>query len=82
VFTARWSTVKAIWLAFFLTFLPFFDIPVFWPILVIYFFALCFMTMRRQISHMMKYKYIPFDFGKATYKGKVRQRAALWARDI
>ena len=39
----RWSLVKAVLLSLFLTFIPFFDIPVFWPILVIYFFALCFM---------------------------------------
>ena len=64
----RWSLVKAVLLSFFLTFIPFFDIPVFWPILVIYFFALCFMTMRRQIAHMIKFKYIPFNFGKKTYK--------------
>ncbi len=64
----RWSVVKAVGLSFFLTFIPFFDIPVFWPILVIYFFALCFMTMRRQIAHMWKHKYIPFDIGKKQYK--------------
>ncbi|GJJ08467.1 retention in endoplasmic reticulum protein 1 [Clathrus columnatus] len=46
----------------------FFDIPVYWPILLCYFFALFFMTMRRQIQHMIKYKYIPFDIGrKARY---------------
>lgn len=39
----RWSLVKAVLLSLVLTFIPFFDIPVFWPILVIYFFALCFM---------------------------------------
>jgi hypothetical protein len=63
----RWSVVKAVGSAFFATFIPFFDIPVFWPILVIYFFALCFMTMRRQLAHMWKHKYIPFDMGKKSY---------------
>jgi len=67
-FKMWWSLVKAVGLSFVLTFIPFFDIPVFWPILVIYFFALCFMTMRRQVAHMMKHKYIPFDLGKKVYK--------------
>ncbi|CCH60973.1 hypothetical protein TBLA_0D04770 [Henningerozyma blattae CBS 6284] len=44
-----------------------FDIPVFWPVLVVYFIILFFLTMRRQIQHMMKYKYIPLDIGKKSY---------------
>jgi len=35
-----------------------------------YFFALFFLTMKRQIKHMIKYKYVPFSFGKTKYKGK------------
>lgn len=78
----RWSVVKAVGLSFFLTFIPFFDIPVFWPILVIYFFALCFMTMRRQIAHMWKHKYIPFDIGKKKYTVRVHipAQAATYSR--
>lgn len=44
-----------------------FDIPVFWPILLIYFVALTVATLRRQIEHMIKYRYIPFDFAKRQY---------------
>lgn len=45
-----------------------FDVPVYWPILVCYFFVLFALTMRKQIQHMIKYKYIPFDIGrKARY---------------
>lgn len=44
------------------------DVPVFWPILVVYFIILFVLTMRRQIQHMIKYKYIPFDFGKTKYR--------------
>ncbi|KZV89973.1 retrieval of early ER protein Rer1 [Exidia glandulosa HHB12029] len=47
-----------------------FDVPVYWPILVVYFFILFALTMRRQIQHMVKYKYVPWDFGKAKYGGK------------
>ena len=47
-----------------------FNIPVFWPILLMYFIALFVLTMKRQIKHMIKYRYIPFSFGKTKYKGK------------
>jgi len=36
-------------------------VPVFWPILLVYFCALFFVTMRRQIRHMIKHRYIPFS---------------------
>eukprot|EP00160_Parvularia_atlantis_P018473 Unigene6853_Nuclearia_a/m.20995 Unigene6853_Nuclearia_a/g.20995 ORF Unigene6853_Nuclearia_a/g.20995 Unigene6853_Nuclearia_a/m.20995 type:complete len:199 (-) Unigene6853_Nuclearia_a:109-705(-) len=52
------------------TFFPFLDVPVFWPILLVYFFILFAVTMRKQIRHMIKYRYIPFSFGKKVYKGK------------
>lgn len=45
-----------------------FDVPVFWPILLLYFFILFFMTMRKQIAHMYRHKYVPISFGKAKYK--------------
>ncbi|KAI5848189.1 retrieval of early ER protein Rer1 [Tricharina praecox] len=43
------------------------DIPVFWPVLVIYWIILFALTMRRQIQHMIKYRYVPFTFGKTRY---------------
>ena len=45
------------------TFFSIFDIPVFWPILLVYFIILFVLTMRRQIQHMIKYKYVPLDLG-------------------
>lgn len=51
-----------------MTFFSVFDVPVFWPILLLYFFILFFMTMRKQIAHMYKHKYVPISFGKAKYK--------------
>jgi len=65
-----YSLTKAFCVAFFLTFFSVFNIPVFWPILLMYFIALFVLTMKRQIKHMIKYKYVPFSFGKARYKGK------------
>jgi hypothetical protein len=47
-----------------MTFFSAFDVPVFWPILLFYWVVLFTLTMRRQIAHMIKYKYVPFSFGK------------------
>ena len=60
-----WTT-RGVVTCFFLSLFEVTDIPVFWPILLIYFCMLFILTMRRQISHMMKYKYVPFDMGKHT----------------
>ncbi|GAA5863626.1 hypothetical protein JCM1840_000084 [Sporobolomyces johnsonii] len=62
------SATQAITISLVMTFFSAFDIPVFWPILVVYFCILTFITLRRQIGHMRKYKYLPFDIGrKSTY---------------
>nr|QSE03619.1 retrieval of early ER protein Rer1 [Metchnikovella dogieli] len=51
----------------------FFDIPVFWPVLVIYFCVLTFLMLRKQIEHMIRHKYIPLTMGKVRYKeGEIR----------
>ncbi|KAI3451987.1 hypothetical protein Pfo_008652 [Paulownia fortunei] len=65
-----YSITKAFCIAFVLTFFSIFDVPVFWPILLFYWILLCMMTLRRQIQHMIKYKYVPFSFGKQRYDGK------------
>ena len=60
----RYSFTKALCIAFVMTFFSMFDVPVFWPILLCYWVVLFVLTMRRQVAHMMKYKYIPFNLGK------------------
>jgi len=55
---------KAFCIAFLMTFFSVFDVPVFWPILLCYWVVLFVLTMRRQIAHMIKHKYIPFSIGK------------------
>lgn len=60
----RLSSARAFFLGFILTFFPVFDVPVFWPILLLYWFVLFFITMKRQIKHMIKYRYLPFSTGK------------------
>ncbi|KAI8612733.1 retrieval of early ER protein Rer1 [Chytriomyces sp. MP71] len=54
-----WAT-RGVATAFLCTFFPIFDVPVFWPILVIYFLILFGLTMKQRIKHMMKYKYLPW----------------------
>lgn len=65
-----YNGTRGIAIAMFLTFFSFFNVPVFWPILVMYFFVLFGVTMKRQIKHMIKYRYLPFTHGKTRYKGK------------
>lgn len=53
-----------------LTFFEAFDIPVFWPLLLFYFILIFYLTMRKQIAHMIKYNYLPWDSGKTRYEPK------------
>ncbi|WFD34145.1 hypothetical protein MCUN1_000981 [Malassezia cuniculi] len=64
------SASQAIVLSIFATFFSAFDVPVYWPILLVYFIILFVITMRRQIQHMIHYKYIPFDFGRKARYGR------------
>ena len=50
-----------------MTFFEAFNIPVFWPLLLVYFILIFFLIMRRQIKHMIKYNYLPWDTGKKNY---------------
>lgn len=60
----RHAFTKAFGIGLIMTFFPVFDVPVFWPILLFYWIVLFVTTMKRQIAHMVKYKYIPFTIGK------------------
>ncbi|XP_072538415.1 protein RER1 isoform X2 [Salminus brasiliensis] len=62
------SATKGIVIAMICTFFEAFNVPVFWPILVMYFIMLFCITMKRQIKHMIKYRYLPFTHGKRTYR--------------
>ncbi|KAF2396219.1 putative Golgi membrane protein [Trichodelitschia bisporula] len=65
-----YSTTKALAIGFACTWFRAFDLPVFWPVLVVYWVLLFVLTMRRQIQHMIKYRYVPFTVGKARYQRK------------
>ena len=83
-----YSATKAIAIGFACSFFSIFDLPVFWPVLVVYWIILVALTsklrsqscairtdadkraVRRQIQHMIKYRYVPFTVGKTRYAGK------------
>ncbi|ETV95655.1 hypothetical protein H310_11074 [Aphanomyces invadans] len=65
-----YSATKATFIATLLTFFEVFNVPVFWPILLMYFILLFTLTMKRQIKHMWKHNYVPWSTGKQVYKGK------------
>jgi len=72
-----YALTKAVCIAFLMTFFSIFDVPVFWPILLLYWIVLFVLTMKRQIRHMIKYKYIPFSVGKQRYGGKKSANAGF-----
>lgn len=64
------SMVKVVLICFVLTWFSIFDIPVFWPILVLYFVILFATQMGHRIKHMLKHKYVPWSAGKPKYVSK------------
>eukprot|EP01090_Pellita_catalonica_P009675 TRINITY_DN207_c0_g1_i1.p1 TRINITY_DN207_c0_g1~~TRINITY_DN207_c0_g1_i1.p1 ORF type:complete len:195 (-),score=15.97 TRINITY_DN207_c0_g1_i1:80-664(-) len=65
-----YAGTRAFLIALFCTMFTFLNIPVFWPILLIYFVALFAFTMKTQIKHMLKHGYVPITLGKPKFKGK------------
>ncbi|KAI1777931.1 retrieval of early ER protein Rer1 [Hypoxylon cercidicola] len=61
------EATRAITIAFCCSWFEIFNVPVFWPVLVMYWIILFVLTMRKQIQHMIKYRYVPFSFGKTRY---------------
>jgi hypothetical protein len=73
-----WSSTVAIVVAIYTTFFSIFDLPVFWPVLVIYFIMLFFLTMHRQWLDMKRLKYVPWDIGnKKTYKSDPKRMSVM-----
>ncbi|PFH31992.1 putative RER1 protein [Besnoitia besnoiti] len=69
--------VRAVLISIGMTFFSVFDLPVFWPILLVYFILLFILTMKQQIKRMIKYKYLPFSWGKQTYGDITRSKGGL-----
>lgn len=58
---------RATLVSLFLSLFDAFDLPVYWPILLVYFVILLILTLRKQIQHMMRYSYVPWSTGKTRY---------------
>ncbi|KAG5683031.1 hypothetical protein PVAND_012340 [Polypedilum vanderplanki] len=63
-----YAITKSTIIALICTFFDVFNVPVFWPILVMYFITLFCITMKRQIRHMIKHRYLPFTHSKPRYE--------------
>ncbi|KAK1350890.1 Rer1-like Golgi ER retention protein [Hamiltosporidium tvaerminnensis] len=63
-------SIRLVMLALMGTFFGFLDIPVYAPILVVYFIVISFLTARNLHRHMKKYKYDPFRSFKEVYNKK------------
>ena len=50
------AATRATTIAFLCCWSEIFNLPVFWPVLVVYWLILDFLTMRRQIQSMIKYR--------------------------
>jgi len=61
------KATRAIFIMFPFTCFKIFDWEVFWPFLVVYFIVLTCVTLKRHIKHMIRYRYVPFTWGKPKY---------------
>lgn len=69
-----YSATKAVVIAFCCSWSEIFNLPVFWPVLVVYWLILVVLTMRRQIQHMLSKSYFCKGGrrGRGTYAAIVR----------
>ncbi|KNC52287.1 Rer1 domain-containing protein [Thecamonas trahens ATCC 50062] len=63
-FAFWYSATRATLAALFSTFFAIFDVPVYWPVLLMYFVVLTAVTFRKQYEHMRKHNYVPWSFKK------------------
>lgn len=61
------KATRAVFIMFPFTCFEIFNPEVFWPFLVVYFIILFCVTMKRHIKHMIRYRYVPFTWGKPRY---------------
>uniref|UniRef100_A0A7S1QI52 Protein RER1 n=2 Tax=Neobodo designis TaxID=312471 RepID=A0A7S1QI52_NEODS len=69
-FKVWYGMMRVVCIAFACTLFEVLDIPVFWPILLIYFVGLFMAQMSARIKHMIKFKYVPWDRKKPRYVSK------------
>ena len=64
------NMMRAVFIAFSMTLFSIFDIPAYWPILVIYFLVLFVSQFWSRVEHMLKHKYVPWQRNKPKYVPK------------
>ena len=58
------------------------DIEIYWPLLVMYFIMMTVFLCRAKIAHMVRYQYVPWDFGqKKKYKRAHSEESVEMRRD-
>ncbi|CAD8164196.1 unnamed protein product [Paramecium pentaurelia] len=63
-FKAWQKSVFSVIMSYLCTYIPLWNIPVYWPFLFGYFFVIVGMSIRKYIKHMKKYGYTILDFTK------------------
>lgn len=56
--------VVSTFIANILTFFEYFNFPIYWPLLAMYFVFMTTFLCRYKLEHMIRYKYVPWDTGK------------------
>ena len=49
------------------TYCPFFNLPIYWPILPVTFLVISSFLLYKQLSHMREHRYVPWTVNKATH---------------
>ena len=62
-----WKCITAVVVAFGVSLSRAFDVPVYWPILVVYFFVLLALTMKKEVAKWIKLGYVPWNRSKPSY---------------
>jgi hypothetical protein len=75
------SATRAVCIAFLCCWSEIFNLPVFWPVLVVYWLILVFLTMRRQIQSMIKYRYVYLEKEERTV-ARTCERTREWCADL
>ena len=63
-----WACVRATLVAFVATGFSAFDVPVYWPILLVYFVVLFALTMKKEITKWYRLGYLPWNAKKPVYQ--------------
>lgn len=67
------SGMSALLFSLFATLTEATDLPAYYPLLLVYFLMLTFVTLRARIQHMLHFRYLPWSVGKQTY-GDIKRR--------